>query len=147
MDSSASTSPAEEVKDITIPKLPQVATPVVTYTMGENNTIIITATCDTEGATVTLYDPEGNAVTMPATVNYDPYVGYNATWTAKATAPYMLDSETGSTTITIAADEKTEVDSPSIIGYPDEDGVHYIIRGNHREQRHCRRSSHHGSAQ
>ena len=118
---------AEEVKDITIPKLPQVATPVVTYTMGENNTIIITATCDTEGATVTLYDPEGNAVTMPATVNYDPYVGYNATWTAKATAPYMLDSETGSTTITIAADEKTEVDSPSIIGYPDEDGVHYII--------------------
>ena len=105
---------AEEVKDITIPKLPQVATPVVTYTMGENNTIIITATCDTEGATVTLYDPEGNAVTMPATVNYDPYVGYDATWTAKATAPYMLDSETGSTTITIAADEKTEVDSPSI---------------------------------
>ncbi len=116
----------EETADVTIPKLPQVATPEVVWTV-DGNTIIINATCATDGATVTLYDPEGNAVAMPATVEYDPYVGYNATWTATATAPYMLDSETGSATITIAADEKTEVESPTIIGMPDDDGVHYNI--------------------
>ena len=117
----------EEIKDITVPKLDQVKTPVVSYTMGDGNTIIISASCDTEGATVTLYDPAGNAVAMPATVTYDPYVGYDATWTAKATAPYMLPSETGENHIVITADTKKEVDSPSIIGMPDEDGVHYNI--------------------
>ena len=115
----------EETADVTIPKLPQVATPEIVWTLDGNN-IIINATCATEGATVTLYDPEGNAVAMPATVEYDPYVGYNATWTATATAPYMLDSETGSATITIAADDKTPVDSPVIDGYT-EDATTYII--------------------
>ncbi len=115
----------EETADVTIPKLPQVATPEIVWTLDGNN-IIINATCATDGATVTLYDPEGNAVAMPATVEYDPYVGYNATWTATATAPYMLDSETGSATITIAADDKTPVDSPVIDGYT-EDATTYII--------------------
>ena len=104
----------KEIKDIVVPKLPQVATPNVTYTMGENS-ITISASCDTEGATVVLYDPEGNPVANPTTVNYDPYVGYDATWTATATAPNMLASETGENHIVIEAMQKATVDSPSIM--------------------------------
>ena len=116
----------KEIKDIVVPKLPQVATPVVTFT-GGNGTIYVSATCATEGATVVLYDPEGNAVDMPAEVNYDIYEGYDATWTATATAPNMLPSATGENHIVIAADQKATVESPSIMGYNDEDGVHFNI--------------------
>ena len=117
----------KEIKDIVVPALEQVKTPNITWTPTGDGKFEVTATCETEGATVVLYDPEGNAVEMPAEVTYDIYEGYNGTWTAKATAPYMLDSETAEKEIVIAAETKKECDSPAIIGMPDDDGVHYNI--------------------
>ena len=105
-----------EEATITVPALPQVKTPEITYVINSNGTITVTATCETEGATIVLKDPEGNIVDNPATVPYDPYVGYNGTWTATATAPYYQPSETGSKEITIGANEKADVESPSIMG-------------------------------
>ena len=120
---------ASDVADatITVPALPQVKTPEITYVVNDNNSFTVTATCETEGATIVLKDKDGNIVTNPVTVPYDPYVGYNGTWTATATAPYYLPSETGSKLIEIGANEKIFVDSPSIVGMSDEDGLHFTI--------------------
>ena len=117
----------KEIKDIVVPALDKVKTPEVKWNQIEPGKIEVYATCDTEGATVVLYDPQGNAVEMPATVTFDIYEGYDATWTATATAPYMQDSDQGSNHIIIGAETKAEVESPSIMGYPDEDGLHYHI--------------------
>ncbi len=106
----------EEVEPITIPALDKVATPEISYTVNDDNTITITATCATEGATIVLKDPEGNVVENPTTVSYDPYQGYNATWTATATKAHMQDSDEGSKTITLTAGDKTPVEAPSIMG-------------------------------
>ncbi len=120
---------ASDVADatITVPALPQVKTPEINYVVNGDGTFTVTATCDTEGATIVLKDKDGNIVTNPATVNYDPYVGYNGTWTATATAPYYRPSETGSKLIEIGATDKIFVDSPSIVGMNDEDGLHFTI--------------------
>ena len=120
---------ASDVADatITVPALPQVKTPEINYVVNGDGTFTVTATCDTEGATIVLKDKDGNIVDNPATVNYDPYVGYNGTWTATATAPYYRPSETGSKLIEIGANEKIFVDSPSIVGMSDEDGLHFTI--------------------
>ena len=120
---------ASDVADatITVPALPQVKTPKINYVVNGDGTFTVTATCDTEGATIVLKDKDGNIVDNPATVNYDPYVGYNGTWTATATAPYYRPSETGSQLIEIGATDKIFVDSPSIVGMSDEDGLHFTI--------------------
>ena len=120
---------ASDVADatITVPALPQVKTPEINYVVNGDGTFTVTATCETEGATIVLKDKDGNIVTNPATVNYDPYVGYNGTWTATATAPYYRPSETGSKLIEIGATDKIFVASPSIVGMSDEDGIHFTI--------------------
>ena len=102
-------------ENIVVPKLDQVATPEINYTV-DGNKIIITAECATDGATIVLYDPEGNAVDNPAEVTFDPYEGYSKTWTAKATKEHMLASETGSKLVTVEAINKKDAAAPTIVG-------------------------------
>ena len=100
---------------IEIPALAKVETPVIEYNV-DGNKITITATCATDGATIVLYDPEGNAVDNPAEVTFDPYEGYSKTWTAKATKEHMQDSETGSKLVTVEAINKKDAATPTIVG-------------------------------
>ena len=85
---------AQETEEITIPALPQVVTPTVTYDYdNEEGTITIMASTTTDGATCFVVGPDGVAHEAPYTFNYDIYEGYNAQWYAYATAPNMTQSE------------------------------------------------------
>jgi hypothetical protein len=111
-----------------------VATPEINYVVNGDK-ITITATCKTDGATVTLYDPDGNPVTNPVTVTFDPSQGYLETWTATASAQDMLDSETAQKVIDIPAVPKTE--DPTIdVSFGDADGntIAYVTFKNNDEK-------------
>ena len=112
----ATCAPSETTKeDITIPALDKVAEPKITWKVNDDNTITITASCETEDATVVLKDPNGNVVDNPATVTYDPYAGYSQTWTATATLEHMQPNET-SQLVTVDAINKKDATKPTIVG-------------------------------
>ena len=84
----------EAEKTITVPAMDKVKTPTMTYTYDNAaGTITVTATTNTAGATCYVVDPNGEAHEAPYTFNYNIYEGYDANWTAYATAPYMLQSD------------------------------------------------------
>ena len=112
----------EAVDDIVIPKLPQVATPSMSYTYdNEEGTITVTATTTTEGATCYVVGPDNEAHVAPYTFNYDIYEGYNENWTAYATAPNMTQSETCAPyNVVVEEVEKVyQTEDPEIDAVPD----------------------------
>ena len=113
---------AEAEAKITIPALPQVATPSMSYTYDNvAGTITVTATTTTEGATCYVVDPDGVAHEAPYTFNYDIYEGYDANWTAYATAPNMTQSE-NCEAYNVVVDEVEKVyqtEDPEINAVPD----------------------------
>ncbi len=112
----------EAEDNIVIPKLPQVATPTMSYDYdNEEGTITVMATTTTEGATCYVVDPDGVAHEAPYTFNYDIYEGYDANWTAYATAPNMTQSETcDAYRVVVAEVEKVyQTEDPEIDAVPD----------------------------
>ena len=112
----------EAEDDIVIPKLPQVATPTMSYTYdNEEGTITVTATTTTEGATCYVVGPDNEAHVAPYTFSYDIYEGYDANWTAYATAPNMTQSETCDPyNVVVAEVEKVyQTNDPEINAVPD----------------------------
>ena len=104
-------------EDIEIPALDKVATPKINFVVNDDNTITITATCETEGATVVLVGPDNTPYPSgTATVEYDPYEGYSKTWTATATKEHMQDATPGEQLVTVEAINKKDAKKPTVVG-------------------------------
>ncbi|MBR5673656.1 MAG: hypothetical protein IKW97_04585 [Muribaculaceae bacterium] len=120
---------------IKVPKLDQVAEPVINYEVNGDK-ITITTTCGTDDATVVLVGPDGTRYENgTATVTFDPSQGYLETWTATASAQDMLDSETAQKVIDIPALPKTK--DPTIdVSFGDADGntIAYVTFKNNDEK-------------
>ena len=95
---------------IKVPKLDQVEEPEINYVV-DGDKITVTATCDTEGSTVVLVGPDGTEYPSgTATVTFDPYQGYDETWTATASADDMLDN---------SATQEIKIDAKKVYNVPD----------------------------
>ena len=120
----------EEEATIHVPALDKVATPSMDYTYDNAaGTITVTATTTTAGATCYVVDPNGVAHEAPYTFNYDIYEGYDANWTAYATAPYMIQSDNCAPyNVVVAATQKT-TPAPTVVIADENDPTTITVTG------------------